>query len=68
MLLTIVETTFGLRHPSVGAALNNLVGIYQMQGRQSDATAARSRMLDLRNAQYRGQPNVPYQLVPPGRR
>ncbi len=67
MLLHLVEKAGGERHPSVGAALNNLVGLYETGGRQAEADALRKRMLDVGNTHCRGMPYVPYQGPPPRR-
>lgn len=61
LLLAMVEQALGVRHPSVAAALNNLAGVYQLQGRHAEAAAARTRMLDVNNRQFRGLPYVPEQ-------
>jgi tetratricopeptide (TPR) repeat protein len=67
-LLAIVEKAGGEQHPSVGAALNNLVGLYETQGRQAEADALRKRMLDVSNTPFRGMPYVPYEVPSSPRR
>lgn len=67
LMLTVIEKAYGAEHPNVGIALNNVVGLYEIQGRQTDADAVRKRMLELSNTPFRGLPYVPYQ-VPQGRK
>ena len=37
------------------------MGLYEVQGRHAEAEAARKRMLEVANTQFRGQPYVPNQ-------
>ena len=67
MMLSVIEKAYGAEHPNIGIALNNFVGLYEIQGRQADADAVRKRMLELRNTPFRAQPYVPYH-VPQGKK
>ena len=61
MMLSTIEKNYGAKHPNVGIALNNLVGLYEIQGRQADADVLRKRMLEISNIPFRTKPRTPYQ-------
>ncbi len=68
MMLSVIEKSYGPTHPNVGIALNNFVGLYEIQGRQADADTVRKRMLELTNTPLRSQPYVPDQGLPKRKR